>query len=61
MSTTVTRPDVELLAILQRIERKLDVLLERVREQFPNDAEVSAAIDRFLVEALKRPLIDKAA
>lgn len=52
----------ETLERIKRLEHKLDQLLatcddtaQRVREQFPNDAEVSQAVDRFLSDISAQP------
>jgi hypothetical protein len=45
---TVAAQNEEILAKLGCVLDGMDELLERVRERFPNDAEVSAAVDRLL-------------
>ena len=57
MLETIAAQNEEILARIQAMQERLEIALdgigetaERIRERFPNDAEVSATVDRFLNE-----------
>jgi hypothetical protein len=59
---TVLTQQTQVLEAIERVERKLDRVIAdcaetaaRLRERFPNDAEVAEAVDRFLDDVLAQP------